>query len=405
MQKKQGALTEQCCECGNCIIICPAHAIEFRSETPFYRRATVNGSLCIGCGRCEQACPAINPVEKHLPLATYGAFSKRKEAGKSSSGGMFLELALEVIAEGGVVVGAAYQSDWSVSQQMISKREDIEILQGSKYVKSDIGDSFQKTKERLIQGQKVLYSGTPCQIAALYRFLGEKLSQCQELITVDLVCHGTPPSQLFKDYIATLEKKEGGKVEGFSFRGKKFGHKHVGHYVIRKRGKSKKKTMFSTENSYFWMFLDGCIYNNECYSCSYARPERVADFTICDFWGWRGELQSAMKELNISEDISMSAVLLHTKKAENLFDKIKENMICTSVEYTQVIRHNPQMKNPSINRQDEREEIIREYERMGYAGVEHYFKRKTNLKRYILRITCMIPQKWKNRIKRLLRLG
>lgn len=386
MNKKNGVITEKCCECGNCINSCPVKAIKMVRDDLGTGRAEVDGNICIGCGKCEELCPIYSIPIPNKNKETYAVVSKKKEAKYSSSGGVFLELAVEILNMGGRVVGAAYDKEWNVTQEMILNPEDIIRLQGSKYVKSNVGESFQLTKEALRQGRYVLYSGTPCQIAALFNFLGEK-TKTEKLLTIDIVCHGTPPINLFKNYIAFLENKKKNKISEFSFRDKKYGHKLIGRYVAKK-----KYILYSSESSYYTMFLKGYLYNEACYSCPFAMKERMGDFTIGDFWGIKEEIPQFYKNNNLKETESVSAVMLNTDKAVSFFKKITPQIYAHKVEYEQVCKHNPQMNVPTVLNKEKYKKLSDLYKKDGYQGLERYFLKEIGFKRYILRITCYIPE-------------
>lgn len=202
-------VSELCFECENCINCCPTNAIRLNGENIFIRKAVIDAESCIQCGRCEKVCPALNL--EHIPLRetieAYGVKSTHPGAQRSASGGLFFEIARNVLSQNGYVVGAAYQTDWAVATEVVSSASDLCKLQGSKYVKSYNGNSFSEIKTLIQSGKKVLIGGTPCQIAALYTYLGAPLKDSDNLITVDLVCHGCPPGKLFTDYISSLEEK------------------------------------------------------------------------------------------------------------------------------------------------------------------------------------------------------
>lgn len=391
-----------CFECENCINCCPTNAIRLEGQNIFARKAVVAPENCIHCGKCEIVCPALNlnDLQRKETIAAYGVKSTDEDAQRSASGGLFFEMAKKILSESGCVAGAAYQDDWTVTTEIISDKKDLHRLQGSKYVKSYNRDAFSKIKRHIQSGQKVLFGGTPCQIAALYSYLGKSLRNSDQLITADLVCHGCPPGQIFQDYIASLERKKTAKITSFQFRSQKYGDKLVGRIGLNRNGKQRWEDLFSKESSYFSLFLDGYTYLDSCYQCPFACKERISDFTISDFWGWKVESRQALLDKGVKEENGVSAILIHTEKGRAFFDDLKEHMIAVQVEPECIIKHNPQLNRPSQGNLTERVTIMDAYSRNGYDAVEEYYRAKYGWKRYSLRLNCMIPTSLKNMIKK-----
>lgn len=164
---------EKCCGCEACRNICPKQAVTMRENAMGFVYPVVDESECIDCGLCKSVCIYQNNVQKVKTLATFAASSKSKQTiRKASSGGVFSVCAEYFLRNGGVVYGAAYERPDYVKHIRIDSVDELWRVQGSKYVQSKIGNTYQKTKEDLCVGRKVLFSGTPCQIAALCQMLG-----------------------------------------------------------------------------------------------------------------------------------------------------------------------------------------------------------------------------------------
>lgn len=397
-------VSDLCFECENCINCCPTNAIRLEGKTIFDRKAVIAPESCIHCGKCEKVCPALNlnKLQRKEAIAAYGVKSTDEGAQQSTSGGLFFEMAKKTLSEGGCAAGAAYRDDWSVSAEIISEKKDLPRLQGSKYVKCHNQNAFSEIKKRIQSGEKVLFGGTPCQIAALYTYLGEPLKDSNQLITADLVCHGCPPGQLFQDYVSFLERKNGASLTSFQFRSHKYGDKLVGTIGLKRNGKQKWKDLFSEESSYFSLFLEGDTYLESCYQCPFACKERISDFTISDYWGWKVESYQALTEKGVRDGDGVSAILIHTEKGKQFFDEIKDHMISVQVKPERIIRHNPQLNCPSQCDLSEREKMIDGYTKNGYDAIEKYFKGRYGLKRYEMRLSCMLPNSVKNLIKKYL---
>lgn len=189
-----------CCGCGACLQVCPKHCITFVQDEEGFLYPFVNEKICVDCGLCEKVCPVINqntPCDR--PLQTYAAVNKNdSKRMMSSSGAAFRSIAEIVIQDNGVVFGAKFDDDWSVIHDCTETLEGLVAFQGSKYVQSKIGDCYLRAKAYLDQGRKVLFSGTPCQIAGFNLFLRKPYSN---LITVDLICHGVPSPRVWDEYL------------------------------------------------------------------------------------------------------------------------------------------------------------------------------------------------------------
>lgn len=395
-------VSDFCCECGNCLHICPHTAITLQWDATGSCHALIDPDLCIGCHLCSENCPMMNPVPGNIPIESYGALSQSPEAIYSTSGGMFWELASAVLKNNGLVSGAAYGEDWSVSHILIRDQSELIKLQGSKYVKSDVKTVFPNIKEALQHGKMVLFSGTPCQLAALQQFIKDPGLQ-ERLITVDLICHGTPPASLFKDFLAYLEKKHHGRIRKFTFRDKSFGSKLRGTFTLHKGSNSiRSYPLYSNEAPYYYLFLKGLTYTECCYTCPYAAAERCGDITIGDFWGWQLEIPKFAQEYNLPDDSSISAIMVNTLKGKKLFQQIQPNLIACPVSYEQIKRNNAQLRSPVQVDPSLRNRIWSMYTQDGYDGLVRIHKDMTDIRRYASRIAAGMPSGMKALLKKAL---
>ncbi len=188
-----------CCGCSACVQICPKQCISLSADNEGFLYPQVDTAVCINCGLCEKVCPVINQNEPRMPLEVYAAKNTDEEIRlKSSSGGIFTLLAEHIISEGGVVFGARFNENWEVVHDYTETVEGLESFRGSKYVQSIIGENFKKAKFFLDEGRNVLFSGTPCQVAGLKKFLRKEY---ENLLTVEVVCHGVPSPMVWHDYL------------------------------------------------------------------------------------------------------------------------------------------------------------------------------------------------------------
>ena len=238
---------------------------------------------------------------------------------RSASGGAFAVLARAVLSQGGVVYGAAMEGDGNVRHDRVIAIRDLPRLQGSKYVWSQVGECYDACLEDLRNNRLVLFTGVPCQIAALRLRVERsdlKSGQRNRLLTCDLICHGTPKPQLFQAYLAwlaeTLDADDG--IHGYQFRSKEYGWgPYCNSYYYFRNGRRIEVYGAAGDDPYYYAFCRGVTYRECCYSCRYAKPERVGDFTIGDYWGVRQIQPKAYRHEGVS------AVLVNTKKASDFF--------------------------------------------------------------------------------------
>lgn len=339
---------DKCSGCGLCETVCPAQAIKMEYDKSGFIYPVIQKEKCIDCGLCERKC-VVKTVSVEYPRTCYaGVHLDEKIRAKSSSGGMFAALAEYTLEQGGVVFGAAVVPKGkivTVKHIMIKNKEELKKLQGSKYVQSDIRECYTNVKQQLAEGKKVLFSGTPCQVAAMKNYLGKEYD---DLLLVDLVCHGTPSILHWEKSIEEkLQKDE--KVSAVSFRGKE-GYMQ-GEIEFKTEADRIRKENYSFRNdSYYSMFLNADSYREGCYQCQYARPERVGDITIGDFWGFEKVYDRAQieKDAKISLEEGNSLIAVNTEKGLSICNKLNgEKMWLYAADYEEAVKYNPQLSQPS----------------------------------------------------------
>ncbi len=316
-------------------------------------------------------------------LTTYIAQSKdNKLILKSSSGGMFAELAKYVLSQNGIVFGCAMErveNGFDVKHIYIEDEKDLYKLQGSKYVQSNLGDSIKQAKEFLDNGKLVLFSGTPCQIAGLKNFLKQDYDN---LITVDLSCEGTPSLKIFNDYIKYLEDNVvHSKIVDFKFRSKKyFGWGHSGFVAIYKdKDKFKKKLIAKQDSSYYSNFLKCCILQERCFSCKYTGIDRLSDITIADAWGVQKEYPDILKK-KFKTNKGISLVLINSNKGKNYLEAVKSKFVINEVDVKKMRKYNHPLRHPSIKSKD-RDAYMEVYSHGGYNALEQMFRTQNQNKK------------------------
>ena len=303
-----------CIGCGNCKIICRHDAIEMRENEEGFVYPAVIKDKCTDCGMCEKKCPAILSPSSHRSVKDlYACQNADQETLKSSSsGGLFPLLEQEMLSEGGVVCGAAWDG-LNVRHIIISKESEIRLLQGSKYVESDLGDVFVKIHAFLKNGRKVLFSGTPCQCAALKAYLGA--DACKNLLLADIICHGAASPLVFRKYINEISPD---KPDEISFRKKEYGWMNC--YVSIQ---SKKTDYYISNNfdPYMRGYLSNYFSRPSCQKCVYNKlPNRPGDISLGDFWG----IDKAAVDFDIDDGIS--ALLINSELGLRYWEKIKSRL-------------------------------------------------------------------------------
>lgn len=276
-------ITLGCTGCGACAQSCTKQAIQIVEDREGFFVPQVDFAKCTDCGLCERRCHVLNHLEQNLSRQKTYAVINYEDRKKSSSGGAFSMFARYVLEKGGVVFGAAYDPFPILKHIVIESPKDLDRLRGSKYVQSEIGDTYKQVKELLKTDRMILYTGTPCQIGGLYAYLGGKRYEGQ-LITLDLVCHGVPNQATFIAYIEKLKKDKQSSlnVNGFRFRNLESWDYRP---AIRYSNKNKWFNLTQEKNVFMTAFFRGSLYRESCFNCQYANCNRIGTFTIADFWG------------------------------------------------------------------------------------------------------------------------
>jgi len=380
---------ENCTGCSACLDRCPQNAIEMKENCEGFLVPVVDNAKCSDCGLCLKICPANNvvPVEEIKEPLVYAAWTKDKEVlRQSSSGGMFSELARTVLNKGGVVFGAAYDDNMVVRQIAVETWDDLARLRGSKYVQSDVANSFRLAKDYLDKGRFVLYSGTPCQIAGLYAAIGDDY---ENLLTCDLICCGVPSPKVFRLYLASLEKRYKSRVTGLAFRDKRNGWLHP---TIRLEFENSKiKTILPADSPYSIAFYKVIYNRTSCHQCLFKRGNSVADITIGDFW----ELLRYQPDLVNYE--GASAVIVNTAKGNNVIETSRGRMELIECQCDYLL-HDSNLRK-SVKAHSDRSSFFADLDHLSFAELTKKYMKPRNV------IVSKIAQcrrfclKWINRIK------
>lgn len=272
---------DKCCGCEACVQICPTGCISLKEDGEGFLFPQVDVKKCINCSKCDSVCPILNKIDPQPVLTCYAYRTKNEELLKrTSSGGFFSYAAEKVLANRGVVFGAAFNDRNEVEHQFIESIEELDRLRRSKYVQSRIGASFIDCKRFLHDGRQVLFCGTPCQIKALNLFLGKKY---ENLVTIDFVCHEVPSPGVFRKYLLELAERKKQNIENLrniNFREKGGGFAYSFSFCFA--DSYYRET--PNENAFLKGFLSDIYLRRSCYDCSAKKHTSGADYTICDFW-------------------------------------------------------------------------------------------------------------------------
>ncbi|KUO75658.1 MAG: hypothetical protein APF81_10065 [Desulfosporosinus sp. BRH_c37] len=401
---------QMCCGCEACVSACTKQAIAMESDDYGFLYPTIDKELCIFCGICKKVCAFQNVFEGNEPKVCYVACNKNeKQLGISSSGGAFSAIATDFLENGGVVFGATLDKESNNKtdgeRELVPKHiaihelKDMVKLQGSKYVQSHIGDTYKEVKNYLLAGRRVLFSGTPCQIAGLKAFLHKKY---EDLLTVDIICHGVPNADFFKTYLSLLEKEMGGKIIDFEFRDKTKGWKSmIGKATVKmKWGGVKTKTVYGDESSYYNLFLKGLILRESCYECKYACRNRPADITIGDYWGIEHEHSEILSDTKgpYSVEKGISCIIVNTADGIKWIQKNRIRLHLVESTFEKIGHKNGNLYHPCTKPQTWKN-LMDIYSKEGYIGVDKYFYKKMGMQIYFKKIKNCIPRNLKNAIK------
>lgn len=311
-----------CCGCSACAQRCPKQCITMQEDEEGFFYPHFDETACIDCGLCEKVCPVLNKSVERKPLECYAAKNLDETLrSKSSSGGIFIPIAASVLKDGGVVFGAKYNEQWKVVHASAQSLQEIDAFRGSKYVQSEIGDTFIEAETYLKKGQKVLFSGTPCQVAALHKYLRKEYDN---LITVDVVCHGTPSPMVWRDYVSQLPMTG---VHEIRMKDKSTGWRGSSFSLIGDDG----KTIFTeraSSNKYLMAFFRNLTLRPSCFKCPAKEGKSGSDVTLADYWGIE-KLQPSM-----DDNKGTSFVCVNTPKGEDIIKSLGFQLYSADYETT-----------------------------------------------------------------------
>lgn len=330
---------QACCGCTACKTVCPKQCITMSEDAEGFLYPKVDASLCIDCQACVRVCPFHNPAKEEKPQSVYAALNKNEEIRRdSSSGGMFTILAEKVIKDGGVVFGARFTDDWRVEIVPTETIDGLAAFRGSKYLQAQMGSSLVLAKKYLQEGRKVLFSGTPCQIAGLRHYLRKDYDN---LLAVDFVCHGVPSPKVWKMYLDEVSKASQRAISDIKFRDKPQGWKRFNFTLsYNESNKSYTISSYNGDNHYMRAFLSDMILRPSCYNCQAKCGRSKSDITLADYWG------IDQVHPNMDDDKGTSLLIVRTEKGRQALDFYQTTY--TESTYEDAFRFNPAIEKSAL---------------------------------------------------------
>ena len=323
-----------CTGCTSCMNICPKGAIDMIEDNDGFKYPVIDKSKCINCGLCKRTCPVLNTTNNNSINKCYVGYAKDESIRfNSSSGGIFSVIANFILKNNGIVIGVSFD-DNKLKHIAITENKDLSKLRGSKYLQSGLDNMFSYIKEN-IKDRKILFVGTPCQVAGLKSFMKREYDN---LICIDLFCHGVPSPKLFNKYITELEK-DNGKVLNYNFRDNSTGWDN---YSNTWEYKDKKVSQLRIDNDYMKLFLSDIALRESCFNCNFKLGNKYSDITLGDFWGVKNYYP------DMYNNSGVSAIIVNTDKGINIFNDISNNVKFKECLLEEILDGNPSLEKSGI---------------------------------------------------------
>lgn len=329
----------ECCGCSLCASVCPQKCISLEEDEEGFLYPKIDETLCVSCGFCMNACKERDKkMKKDVQLKSYiGYHSNEDIRRQSSSGGLFYVLAEHILNKGGSVYGAAFTETFKVEHKRIVAKEELPLLMTSKYVQSAVDSIFALVQRDLQEGRTVLFSGTPCQVAAVRQFIKEKRIS-GNILLVDFICHGVPSPGIWGTYVQYLEQKMHSPLQYVNFRDKQFGWHDFHFYAKSKKGYIEESHEL---NVYMRAFLSDRNLRPSCYKCSFKKENYYSDITLADAWKIEKDFPKW------ADDKGTSLFVVRTKQGRELLAALSEEFICREADYNQWCKYNTSLVAPT----------------------------------------------------------
>ena len=393
--------SENCCGCNACGDACAHQAITFKTDNEGFWYPEIDKQKCTDCGLCEKVCPIINIKElkkNDLPQSIcYAAEHKNLEVVfDSTSGGLFSALADIMYKNGGYVGGAVFNKDFSVRHYISNDKKDLPRLRSSKYLQSNLEGFYIQVRDLLMNGERILVCGGPCQMAALRAFLRKDYDN---LIIADYICRGINSPKVWRKYLDSFEERYGSKVIYCKAKSKEYGWRNLTQKVILENGKAYYETR--NESNFTKGYLrTGVFCRPSCYDCKFKGYPRIADITLADFWGIEKVNRSLEKNLGTS------LVMVNSKKGRAFFEQVKKRINFVEVPFNSIEAGNRSLNLSVEPPKVDREKFFEDLNKMSFLdlaekynfslkkkkGIKHQIKHKYNYSKRILSVTQLSPK-------------
>ena len=372
----------ECCGCYACTNICPKQCIDMNIDNEGFWYPNVNKDLCIDCSLCEKVCPVIKDAkENDFDTIAYACKNKTESIRlTSSSGGVFTNLCEYVIENNGVVFGVSFNENFEVEHSKATTITECEKFRGSKYVQSKIGNTYSEAKKYLNEGKIVLFSGTQCQIKGLNLYLRKSYDN---LITVDIICHGVPSPRVFDIYKNNLKKEYNSEIEKIGFRDKDKGWKEFSYSTKFKNGKRYVKTL--REDIFMKGFLSDLYLRPSCYECKAKNFTNNSDISLADYWGVQN------KHPEFDDDKGVSLVLVNSKKGQYIFNKISDKIEMIESDLDYAVSCNPCIVRP-VKYNDKREKFFKTINESNLNDVINRYTKVSIVKKVLFKIRYILSK-------------
>lgn len=361
-----------CTGCHACASICPKKCIVMKDAGEGFLFPVIDLESCVQCGRCKNVCPVLHEQKKSTHTQAFAMKSRdENERKNSTSGGVFSLIAKRVIDEGGIVYGAAYDENFSVRHISVEDDGRLTFLQGAKYVQSTIGTTFMEIEKELKRGRQVLFSGTPCQCVGLKAFLGKEYDN---LLTVDLICHGVPSPKVWQTYIDYRSGKEnnGKRPVKINMRSKASGwSKYSAEFDY---GEGNITRVQNNQDLFIRAFIGNICLRGSCSDCAAKGVERCTDLTLGDYWGvWN-------QHPEFDDNKGVSIVFVHSEKGKNALQRAAENAEWIEVSVEDAYRENISLM-VSSKAHEKRRDFLDEITADNFGEVVRAYFPSTTIKR------------------------
>ena len=352
----------RCCGCTACAAGCPHDAISMVGDSLGFPYPQVDPAKCVECGLCDKVCAFVPDVQHHKSMSKDVRIEVEAVRHKdmevvaaSQSGGAFTALSDHILDDGGVVYGAAYRQDHTVGHISVVSKSERGALRGSKYTQSDMDGIFRSVKEDLKAGLKVMFTGTPCQVAGLKSYIPKSLQD--GLVLVDFICHGVPSPAVWKDYLKYMSRK--GNILKATFR-----DKEIGGWKVHRESFVYENGRKQTPDTYRVLFYKNIMLRHSCAVCPYDAVSHKSDVTLADFWG----VDEAVPSMDSDEGTSM--VICNTSKGRELLDATLGSLEVKPavLDHDFMSRRNPNLVGPARIYKD-RMKFEQEYAEKGFLHV------------------------------------